>query len=215
MQGNILGATSQTSTTIPKSSRFITAPHGMRISEHPLSEVIQACSPSPPPAQISPIPNSGSRRSWNQITPPLASAPRSDDPETLLPRLPRIFTSFPAHLDPYDLSYLQLRGALTLPSEEMQSKLLRAYVEFVHGSMPLLDLYDFMGIVKEGCRTEKSIEPRGKISFLLFQAVMFAAVEYVSVQVLKEEGFRSRESAQRILFNRVRVSPFQDPHEQT
>ncbi|RDW61597.1 hypothetical protein BP5796_11489 [Coleophoma crateriformis] len=198
-------ATSRTRTTNQDASRFISAPHGMRISEHPLSEVIPTCSPYPPSPPSFPAPRSGRGKPWNQILPPLASAPRSDDPETLLPRLPKIFTPLPAHLDPSDLSYLQLRGALTLPSEEMQTQLLRAYVEFVHGTMPLLDLDEFMTAIKEGCELSKSSEPREKISFLLFQAVMFAAVAYVSIRILKEEGFQSRESAQRILFNRVRL----------
>jgi hypothetical protein len=96
----------------------------------------------------------------------------------------------------------------------MQIELLKAYIEFVHGSMPLLDLEQFLSAVKYGCegldgqkgkRIEREIAERKEISFLLFQAVMFAAVGFVSMRVLREAGYSSRESAKRIFFSRVRV----------
>jgi hypothetical protein len=164
-------------------------------------------------------------KSWIQIQTPLASAPvkRSGIPETpdrRLPILPRVFTPFPQHLEVPDLSYLHSRDALTLPNEDLQIQLLKAYIEFVHGGMPLLDLEEFLSTVKygyqnldgqKGVGVERETANRKQISFLLFQAVMFAGIEYVSMGALREAGYETREDAQRVFFSRVRVGPLALP----
>jgi hypothetical protein len=124
--------------------------------------------------------------------------------------LPRVFTSFPRHLTTADISYLQARDALTIPSEPLQIALLKADVEFVNPTMPLLDLEEFLSAVKYGTAGPGSIarENAGKkqISLLLFQAVMFAGAGFVSLKILREEGFQTRETAKGVLFSRARVS---------
>jgi hypothetical protein len=129
----------------------------MRLSEHPLTEILPtACIDSPQAA--APLPRSASSlrtKSWVQIQSPLASAPvnislTTETPDRRLPVLPRVFIPFPRHLQVPDLSYLHSRDALTLPKEGLQIELLKAYIEFVHGSMPLLDLEEFLSAVKYG-----------------------------------------------------------------
>jgi hypothetical protein len=198
------------------------APHGMPIQDYALAEILPANSITPIQTTANPIPTASSRTiSSIQLQAPLASAPPSTcsspshHPGASLPILPRIFTDLPRHLDLPDLSYLQSRDALALPSEAMQVELLRAYIEFVHGSMPILDLEEFLSIVKygyggldeqKGKGTDRENENRTQISLLLFQAVMFAGIGYVSMRVLRDTGYINRESAKRIFFNRVRVS---------
>ncbi|KAH7413066.1 hypothetical protein BKA64DRAFT_771005 [Cadophora sp. MPI-SDFR-AT-0126] len=125
-----------------------------------------------------------------------------------------IFETFPPHLDAADLAYLHSRDSLTLPSESFQVALLSTYINFVHVKMPILDMRQFLAIVKrsnDGLDVDKGkndnpISSNGKkISFLLFQVVLFAGVEYVGSEVLGEEGFESREHAQETLVNRVRL----------
>lgn len=97
----------------------------------------------------------------------------------------------------------------------MQSDLLKAYADFVHSQMPILDLEELLLIVKymddkadqqridRGALENSSRKP---ISFLLYQAVLYAGLGYLSAKALKEAGFRNHSAAQTIFFNRVTVS---------
>jgi hypothetical protein len=60
--------------------------------------------------------------------------------------------------------------------------------------------------VREGVGVERENAHRKQISFLLFQSVMFAGVEYAPLKTLKEAGYKTREDAQKAFFSRVRVS---------
>lgn len=59
------------------------------------------------------------------------------------------------------------KGALTLPEEPLRSELLRSHFDFVHPYMPLLNRKEFLGSATSDDGS------KGKISLLLFQAVMF------------------------------------------
>ena len=187
-------------------------PHGMPISDHILAEVLPACTIQPlAPANL---PGTSRTTSWIQIQSPLASAPTIKTPDGQVPRLPRVFAPFPRHLEQADLAYLNSRDALTLPEEKVQLELLKSYVEFVHGSLPILDLEEFFSSVKYGYESisgqrgigvarEKALKKQ--IPLLLFQAVMFAGVEFVSMNVLRDAGYQTREAARKAFFSRVRV----------
>lgn len=97
----------------------------------------------------------------------------------------------------------------------MQLELLKAYADFVHSQMPILDLEELLLMVKhmddqpdEQRSDSGGFETSSKkqISFLLFQAVMYAGLGYLSTKALREAGFQSRSPAQTIFFNRVTVS---------
>ncbi|KAG9234538.1 fungal-specific transcription factor domain-containing protein [Amylocarpus encephaloides] len=193
------------------------APHGMDISEHPLAEILPFPATSPVTVGASTTcPSSSRTKSWIQIQSPLASAPvLNTNPnafENGLPNLPPIFTPFPRHLDSADFQYLYSRDALTVPSEKLQIPLLKAYVNHVHGNIPILDVEEFLSVVKYGCGSSdlhrgdlQEQTWRGKISFLLFQAVMFAAVEFVGLKALEEAGWKSREDCSRAMAGRVKL----------
>ncbi|OBT91771.1 hypothetical protein VE01_09322 [Pseudogymnoascus verrucosus] len=94
----------------------------------------------------------------------------------------------------------------------MQLELLKAYADFVYNQMPVLDLEELLLMVKymddkldEQRIDSFAFENSGKkqISFLLFQAVLYAGLGYLSTKALTEAGFQSRSSAQKIFFNRV------------
>ena len=191
-------------------SRDLLGPHGMDITEHVLAEIIPVSSMSSK-VEALPIPPTSSRtKAWIQVQSPLASAPK----ETSSSTLPRIFVPFPRHLSATDITYLRFRDALTLPSESLQVELLKVYVEYVHPSIPLLDLEEFLSSVKygydaldgqRGRGNEREYALKRQTPLLLFQAVMFAGVAFAPLKSLKDAGYQSREDAKQIFFARVRL----------
>lgn len=78
--------------------------------------------------------------------------------------------------------------------------MLRAYVEFVHPYMPLLDLHDFLTII------DRPDGSNGKVSLILFQAVMFAGSAFIDMQHLRTAGYATRKEARKDFFQKTRVS---------
>lgn len=72
-------------------------------------------------------------------------------------------------------------------------------MDFVHPYTPILDVGDFFAKMNRG---DASL---GRISFLVFQAMMFAGSAYVPLELLKRAGFASRKEARSQLYQRVRV----------
>jgi hypothetical protein len=89
---------------------------------------------------------------------------------------------------------------LTVPKGTLRSQMLRAYVEFVHPYMPLLDLHDFLSVI------DKPDGSNGKVSLILFQAVMFAGSAFVDMQYLRTAGYATRKEARKDFFQKTRVS---------
>lgn len=87
---------------------------------------------------------------------------------------------------------------MTIPDDDFRDELLRTYVKVVHPFMPILDLEAFLGPVISG-------RSRNPVSFLLFQAVMFASVTFVDAGFLRARGFSRRKVARKTFFNRVRL----------
>lgn len=87
-----------------------------------------------------------------------------------------------------------------MPDPGFRNELLRSYVEFVHPYMPLLDLQDFVSIVDQ---TDESV---GRISLILFQAVMFAGSAFVDMSHLRKAGYSTRKEARKDFFQKARVS---------
>jgi hypothetical protein len=99
-----------------------------------------------------------------------------------------------------DIDYLFAKGALSLPDIPVRNALLRSYFEFVHPYMPLIEFQEVVKIVEEGTGVS------GKISLLLFQAIMFAGTAFVDMQSLRSAGYSSRKIARKAFFQRARVS---------
>jgi hypothetical protein len=118
----------------------------------------------------------------------------------LLAQLPGFVKPLPSKIAPEDVKYLYTKGALTLPPVPLQNALLRAYVEYVHPYMPLMELGEFLNIInaKDGLY--------GQVSLFLCQAVMFSATAFVETKYLKEAGYASRRAARKSFFQKTRVS---------
>ncbi|KAK6189468.1 hypothetical protein LQW54_013239 [Pestalotiopsis sp. IQ-011] len=121
-----------------------------------------------------------------------------EDPDASA-QLPAFVRPLPSKIASEDVSYLHMKGALTLPSLPLQNALLRAYVEYVHPYMPLLELHDFLGAIN-------SVDGLcGQISLFLYHAVMFAGTAYVDVKILKEAGYPNRKAARKAYFQKTRL----------
>ncbi|KAK3062236.1 hypothetical protein LTS18_004549, partial [Coniosporium uncinatum] len=116
-----------------------------------------------------------------------------------LPNVPYFVKPLPPRIGPDDIAYLEKKGALAVPAPPLRNELLKAYVEFVHPYMPLLDLYDFLMIVESGNGT------LGRISLILFQAVMFAGSAFVDMEHLHNAGYVNRKEARKDFFMKTRL----------
>lgn len=100
-----------------------------------------------------------------------------------------------------DLDFLVLKGALDIPDSRFVREIFKAYIWHIHPHIPFLDLDLFSAAVFDDGR---GVE--GKISLLLFQAVMFSGAIFVDLKFLYAAGYLSRRHALDTLFQRVRVS---------
>lgn len=123
-------------------------------------------------------------------TPP--SVPDSDP-------VPDFFRPTPPRIDPEAASFLQSKGALAIPEPELRNALLQSYAEFVDPSMPILELGSFLTTVQQADGA------LGKVSLLVFQAVMYAGSSFVDLACLRRAGFSSRQQARRCLYQKARV----------
>ncbi|KAK3327280.1 cutinase transcription factor 1 beta [Cercophora scortea] len=128
--------------------------------------------------------------------------PTALDEGNLLPRplaLPRFIESLPNKLLAEDAKYLAQKGAVALPPPQLQAALLKAYVEYVHPYMPLIELNEFLNAINCADGSE------GQVSLFLYQAVMFVAAAFVDIGALRDAGFLSRKNARKAFFTKTRL----------
>lgn len=116
-----------------------------------------------------------------------------------LANIPHYIKPLPARIGPDETAYLEKKGALTIPAVTLRNQLLKAYIEFVHPYMPLIDLYEFVTMVESGNGV------LGRISLILFQSVMFAGCAFVDMQHLHNAGYLTRKEARKDFFQKTRV----------
>ena len=114
--------------------------------------------------------------------------------------IPNYIRPLPPRILSDDVEYLEKKGALSVPETGLRNELLRNYVQYVHGYMPLLELHDFLQAI------ERNDGSTGKISLLLFQAVMFAGTAFIDMHHLRAAGYQTRKAARKAFFQRARVS---------
>lgn len=114
---------------------------------------------------------------------------------------PRFLKPLSSRIASEDVEYLRSKGALTIPEPSLRKELLKAYVQWVYSSLPVLDLHSFLEAVAQN-------DPDANISLLLFQAVMFAGTAFVDLRHLQAAGFKTRREARKAFYNNTRVGPF-------
>lgn len=113
--------------------------------------------------------------------------------------LPDYLIPLPGHIAVEDADYLRKKGALSIPETEFRDALLCSYINFVHPTLPLLDLHDFVTTMNVPSQLGQ------QLSLLLFQAVMFAGSAWVDVKLIRRQGYLTRKAARKALFQKVRV----------
>jgi len=113
--------------------------------------------------------------------------------------IPYFIKPLPPRIGPDEVAYLEKKGALTVPNVALRNELLKAYIDYVHPYMPLIDLYDFVMIVESGNGS------LGRISLILFQAVMFAGSAFVDMHHLQQAGYLTRKEARKDFFQKTRL----------
>ncbi|KAJ2982093.1 hypothetical protein NQ176_g1617 [Zarea fungicola] len=111
---------------------------------------------------------------------------------------PPYIMSIEDRLNQETLNYLERKGALTLPPENLRNEFLRCYAEFIHPLSPILDLNDIINTI------DGNYEGRA-ISLLLFQAIMFAGSAGADIRLLKAAGYETHRHARAELFLKVRL----------
>ena len=134
---------------------------------------------------------------------PSTSSPAAMMPPFTMPQqpsysLPNYIKPLPSKLDPEDILYLENKGALTIPNQQLRDELLKNYVEFIHPFMPLLNIHEFVASIDRNDGTSP-------ISLLLFQAVMFCAIASVDIRYLTSAGYATRRDARRAFFTKTRL----------
>jgi hypothetical protein len=167
-----------------------TADERVATSLYMTSATIERFSPSPP--NSSPI-SISSDSSHAAMEASISSAQQN---------LPLYFQPVPDRIKAEDLEYLQKKGVFSLPDCRLRDQLLEAFVEFVHGYIPVLEISSFLN----GIHNEDTTA--GKISLLVFYAVMFAASSCTRLEHLQNSGYSTRKEARRDFWQKTRVWRF-------
>lgn len=117
------------------------------------------------------------------------------DLQTLLPPFASQIRSPRIHMY---ADFLQNQKAFKIPPPKLLQALLIRYIEFVHPQLPLVDLHHVLQAVATGGK-------EGRVSLLLFQAMLLAASAYVDTQHLLEAGYSNRMALRRELAERARL----------
>lgn len=112
---------------------------------------------------------------------------------------PSVKAPSPGKVTREGLRYLQLMGALELPSPALEKQLVLAYIEHVHPDFPVLELHDFLRRVSD--RSGR----HGQVSLLLYQSAMFAASAFIKSEYLSAAGFPNRRALRRAIFQAAKL----------
>lgn len=120
---------------------------------------------------------------------------------TLFPKhiLPSYVKPLPYRMTSADIDYLFAKGVLSLPDIPVRNALFKSYFEFVHPFMPLIEVHELMEIMEDGTGAP------GKISLLLFHAIMFAGTAFVDMEYLTRARFSNRKVARKAFYQKARV----------
>lgn len=113
--------------------------------------------------------------------------------------LPAYLRPLPPRMTSADIDYLFAKGALHLPDAHVRNALIQSYLQYVHPYMPLIEVHEFLQIIEDGTGAS------GKLSLLLFQAVMFAGTAFVDMKYLRSAGYTNRKVARKSFFQKARV----------
>ncbi|KAJ3523036.1 hypothetical protein NM208_g12607 [Fusarium decemcellulare] len=117
-------------------------------------------------------------------------------------QLPHFLQPLPASMSSEDITYLRLKGALTIPGHELCNSSLQAFSHYIFPFMPILDIHTF-----QECFSTDALfaSPSRSISLLVFQAIIFATIPFIETGLLLKAGYASPREARMIHYKRTRV----------
>jgi hypothetical protein len=119
-------------------------------------------------------------------------------------RLPSYIHELPSTVSVEDLTFLSARAALTIPPPNFLRVILCRYIEFVHPSLPLLDMSRVAAIINDGQGDSDTI------SLVLLLAMVYAAMPFVELKHVRTIGFSSKLEARTAFYKKVKVSQSRD-----
>ncbi|KAH6668280.1 hypothetical protein B0J14DRAFT_703972 [Halenospora varia] len=129
----------------------------------------------------------------NTVTPSPCSSPQ----QTFSPPFSK---PLPSNIDKDTLEYLQESGAFDVPSDQVRTGLLKAYLEFIHPSLPVLDTTDLLQLQSLSNNIGDST-----IGIFLLQAIFAAGSSVASQDVLRMAGWRSEREVCKTFFKRAKL----------
>ncbi|KAH6668928.1 fungal-specific transcription factor domain-containing protein [Halenospora varia] len=101
-----------------------------------------------------------------------------------------------------DARILEQSSCLHIPTRPALDDFVREYFLHVHPNLPMLDEGRFWGMYHN---EEKMHGNSSRISLFLFQALLFASCNYVSLGILRQCGFSSIRDARGTLYQRAKI----------
>ncbi|KAJ5823876.1 hypothetical protein N7447_006216 [Penicillium robsamsonii] len=113
--------------------------------------------------------------------------------------LPKYASPLSPSITSEDCDVLHEHGVFNVPDTRIRAGILNGYFQFVHPELPILSPEGFLMVLDKGYSGSRGI------SFLLFQAVIFAATAFQSADSLVLEGFHDRKEARQTRFERIKL----------
>lgn len=108
---------------------------------------------------------------------------------------------------PQDVNYLELQGCLRVPTRSVLDEFVQQFFLHVHPLLPLFNEGDFWELY---CQQSTGVggsgdAPCGRVSLLVFQAMLFATCNFVSRNSIRALGFPSIRLARAALYRRAKL----------
>lgn len=96
--------------------------------------------------------------------------------------------------DPATISYLEMRGAFSLPPRDVSDELIRVFFKSFHPAYPVFDRQAFCALYRQG-----------SVSFLAIQTIFFLSFTSCSDSLLQRAGYQDRLTARRTCYLRAKA----------
>ncbi|RHZ62630.1 hypothetical protein CDV55_106004 [Aspergillus turcosus] len=96
--------------------------------------------------------------------------------------------------DPATISYLEMRGAFSLPPRDVSDELIRVFFKSFHPAYPVFDRQAFCALYRQG-----------RVSFLAIQTIFFLSFTSCSDSLLQRAGYQDRLTARRTCYLRAKA----------
>jgi len=119
--------------------------------------------------------------------------------KSIPPPLPSYIKPLPSNMGPDEMSYLNTKGALSVPDVAVVQQILLSYAEWHHSLMPIVDISSMLHAVSADSQANSSI------SLLLLQAALYTGAAHVDIKWLHQAGHSSRRAARSAYYHKARV----------